>query len=839
LDVPSPSPDAHADNAALTDKICTFLQTVMRHETAARAYERWVAKGRPAGTEVHDWLEAEAELADLWAMATRLAESNPVLREYMVARDRLQEALEETEQRTRRLRGLAEAALALNAATSLWELLQVLAERARAVIGAHQSAAAYHGGGDWANAIQAVSLSEKYAAYRDYNTPPTGDGIYALVSEEGRPMRLTEAEVATHPRWRGFGAEADRHPPLRGWLAVPLLAGDGRILGLIQLSDRFEGDFTDEDELVLTHLAQLAAAATETRQTQQVLEAHVRQRTADLSRATDALRKEVSGHQRAKEELQQNYSLLQAIIEGTTDAVYVKDQQGRYLMINSAGARFLGKTVAGVIGQDDTALFTPETARLIIEHDRAVMAGGRTETFEDVGTAAGATRTYLSTKGPYRDGQGNVIGLIGISRDITERKQAERRLRAEHDVTRALAESATLPDAALKIVQSLCENLGWDMGICWELDTRAEVLRCVRAWHVPGVAPRELEKTSRELTYSRGMGLPGHVWASRAPVWSADVRNDPRILYRGPVAHQEGLRAALAFPVCRGDDLLGVVEFFSREMGAPDAALLDTMAAVTSQVSQFMERKKVERALHEREREFAIAREIQQGLLPKAAPALPGLAVAGVSHPAQETGGDYFDLFPLADSALAIAVGDASGHGIGAALLIAETRAYLRALALTHADLAQVLALTNRRLTEGAGEDHFVTLLLARLNPLTRFLTYSSAGHWPGFVLDGGGRVKTVLESTGVVLGFDTAAEFPAGPEVPLESGDLVLLCTDGLAEAFSKEGAAFGKERVLDLVASHRRASPAQIVEALCQEARAFSGEQHDDMTAVIVKVE
>src|SRR5262249_37901504 len=108
---------------------------------------------------------------------------------------------------------------------------------------------------------------------------------------------------------------------------------------------------------------------------------------------------------------------------------FVKDCQGRYLMINAAGAAFLGKSVAEVIGRDDTQLFSPQSARAIIEGDRRIMATAEIQTYEDVGAAAGVTRTYLSTKGPYRDAQGNVIGLIGICRDITERKRAENRFR--------------------------------------------------------------------------------------------------------------------------------------------------------------------------------------------------------------------------------------------------------------------------------------------------------------------------------------------------------------------------------------------------------------------------
>src|SRR3954447_25567263 len=131
---------------------------------------------------------------------------------------------------------------------------------------------------------------------------------------------------------------------------------------------------------------------------------------------------DITPRKQAEASRQQSYDLLRAVIEGTTDAVFVKDRQGRYLMINTAGARFLGKTVAEVIGKDDTALFSPETARTIMEGDRRIMATGEIQTLEDVGTAAGVTRTYLSTKGPYRDAQGNIIGLIGISCDISERK---------------------------------------------------------------------------------------------------------------------------------------------------------------------------------------------------------------------------------------------------------------------------------------------------------------------------------------------------------------------------------------------------------------------------------
>jgi len=128
-------------------------------------------------------------------------------------------------------------------------------------------------------------------------------------------------------------------------------------------------------------------------------------------------------------ELQRNLALLQGITEGTTDAVFVKDLQGRYLMMNSAGAGFLGRTVEEVIGKDDAELFDQETGRAIMERDRRILASGKNQTFEEAGASAGVARVYLANKAPFRDPSGQVMGLLGICRDITDRKRAEEEMR--------------------------------------------------------------------------------------------------------------------------------------------------------------------------------------------------------------------------------------------------------------------------------------------------------------------------------------------------------------------------------------------------------------------------
>jgi GAF domain-containing protein len=147
----------------------------------------------------------------------------------------------------------------VTAAHSVAEWLTVVTDAARDLLNAHQATTSVALGGNWRKAAHAVSLSEKYAAWRTYDEPPDGSGIYRLVSERNRPMRLTQAQLEAHPAWRGFGVAVSRHPPMRGWLAAPLHGRGGRSIGVIQLSDKVEGEFTSSDEATLVALARLAS----------------------------------------------------------------------------------------------------------------------------------------------------------------------------------------------------------------------------------------------------------------------------------------------------------------------------------------------------------------------------------------------------------------------------------------------------------------------------------------------------------------------------------------------------------------------------------------------------
>jgi GAF domain-containing protein len=139
-------------------------------------------------------------------------------------------------------------------------VLHLTADLARRLIGTHQAAAALIIESDWTSMRKYFSLSPRYAAWYDYRIPAVGFGIHADVVKKNVPFRLTQSELEQHPDWRGFGKQAGKHPPMRGWLAVPLVGQDGHNYGLLQLSDKLDDqDFTEEDETQLTRLAQLTA----------------------------------------------------------------------------------------------------------------------------------------------------------------------------------------------------------------------------------------------------------------------------------------------------------------------------------------------------------------------------------------------------------------------------------------------------------------------------------------------------------------------------------------------------------------------------------------------------
>ena len=281
--------------------------------------------------------------------------------------------------------------------------------------------------------------------------------------------------------------------------------------------------------------------------------------------------------------------------------------------------------------------------------------------------------------------------------------------------------------------------------------------------------------------------------------------------------------------------------------GAHDYLMKGNLArlvpAVEREVREARERGKhreADAALHAANEQMRLAHEIQQGLFPKAAPRLKGYDLAGLSESAEETGGDYYDFIPMAGDCYGLVVGDVTGHGIGPALLMAETRAYLRILAAESTDVGKILTRANRVLNEDIDPERFVTLLFVLFDPKARVIRYASAGHPPGLWIDGKGKPKQELRRTGIPLGLRTDTEYTVSKDYPLASGDLLALMTDGVEESLSADNDLFGKERILKMLRDHQPERARKLVRRLHNAGRAHEAENHqpDDFTTIVLKV-
>ena len=312
-----------------------------------------------------------------------------------------------------RLQGLADASARIFAAQSLEETLRLITEAARDLVGAHQAVTSLTVGSDWSQAIQCVLLSDKYAAWRAYEEVPTGKGIYARICADNRPMRLTQADLTAHPAWRGFGAAKDRHPPMRGWLAVPLVARDGANLGLVQLSDRYEGDFDAGDEAILVQLARLGALAVEN---QRLLEA-----------------REIA------ERRFEGFATLGSEVLWETDA------QHRYSWFFAKGSfrldrspdEFIGKTRWEAMNVDPRDPFWAA-------HIADLMAHRPLRGFEyQAELGDGKLHTVRLNAEPQFDAAGNFTGYRGTTQDVTELRAAEAAAKANERRFHDFAELAS------------------------------------------------------------------------------------------------------------------------------------------------------------------------------------------------------------------------------------------------------------------------------------------------------------------------------------------------------------------------------------------------------------
>ena len=259
--------------------------------------------------------------------------------------------------------------------------------------------------------------------------------------------------------------------------------------------------------------------------------------------------------------------------------------------------------------------------------------------------------------------------------------------------------------------------------------------------------------------------------------------------------------------------------FHSEQTISPIVGADGRSESLVSVAKDITERLRTER----QEAELEAAHAIQQRLYPRESPQIPGFDIAGAVHPAESLCGDYFDFFPMPGGCLGITIADVMGHGVGPSILMAQARAYLRSLALTSADVGEILSRLNDILTVEGSQREFVTQILLRLDPVAGTLAYTNAGHPSGFLLDRNGDVREELRSSGIPLGLFADRLYSPSRAIRLEPGDVVVLFTDGVAESSDLAESEFGTRGILELIRSRRGDPARQILEALMKRPAAF----------------
>lgn len=408
---------------------------------------------------------------------------------------------------------------------------------------------------------------------------------------------------------------------------------------------------------------------------------------------------------------------------------------------------------------------------------------------------SGSTRWVRHKVISHRDAGGRLVRNDGVVEDITERKLVEERFRL-------LVESA--PDAIVVV-----DGQGRIILVNAQAETLFEYGR------------DELRGQMVELLVPHGL-------RERHAADRVDYAAKPRPRKMGvhPGLQLNGLRKnGSEFPA---EIALSPIE-------------TDSGVMVYAAIRDMTERKRMEETLRENRSQLLAAQRIQEHLLPDHPPLLPGFDIAGELHPAEFAAGDHFDFLAMPDQCMGVVVADVTGHGVGPAILMASTHAYLHSFAAIHSEVDEILFQANRVVAAEADPGRFVTVFFARLDPRSRTLVYSSAGHPPAYVFDRQGEVKAALLSTSFPLGIVSVAHFPVGGPIALQSGDIVLLLTDGLFEATSPQGAQFGQDRVIQVVSSHRKETASKIIAALYEAVMEFSGKAKllDDATIVVIKVD
>jgi PAS domain S-box-containing protein len=298
--------------------------------------------------------------------------------------------------------------------------------------------------------------------------------------------------------------------------------------------------------------------------------------------------RDITGRKQAEAALRASEGRYRALFEYAPDGIVIADPKGYYHDANASLCRMLGYTRDELIRLHSSDIVSPLELAYIEPALNALNTKSDYHREWQLRRKDGSVfpAEVIGTAMP----DGNILAMI---RDISERRQAERRLGMRNAVSRVLADAGSLAEATPGIIRAICEAELWDFGSIWEVDAASGALCCREIWHRPDFKGEAMAARTRGLTFASGQGLPGRVWAAGEMQLIPDVALDDGYL-RAQIATAAGLRSALAFPIFVGSEVTGVIDFNAREIRQPDEQLIEMFTAIGRQVGQFIERHRAE-----------------------------------------------------------------------------------------------------------------------------------------------------------------------------------------------------------------------------------------------------
>lgn len=450
-----------------------------------------------------------------------------------------------------------------------------------------------------------------------------------------------------------------------------------------------------------------------------------------------------------------------------------------------------------------------------------------------VGAAAAGVivDSYLAARGSELEDVFDIFGTVTLGRTVSREQ-----LGVLYETANVVASGADLQTIQDRILELLRQQFKFDLCLIRVVDQERKVL-VVKSHRGLYWDPKESERSLNMESYA------GVAYLTNSPVAVNDTDEmDKPISIRA--AHLKGIKSFAHAPIRIEGTPIGVLSVFSESVkGIFTDEFLELFTSIAAQIGVAWrnagQTEKLVEAM-KKEKELQIARTIQLGLLPNSVPEVEGISLAGLCIPASEVGGDYYDFLLRGEKELDLVIADVSGHNVGAALIMVGARTFIQATANNVLKPKDLLFSLNEFLYgDLTRAELFITMFYVNYNAGTRELSFASAGHNPPLVWKAESNSCVWLDSDGLILGIRRKVAFEE-KKILLQSGDILLLYTDGITEAEDSHGAFFGEERLCALLKENQSLSPEMIIDRVHTEVKEFTGMQNlvDDFSIVVMKV-